>query len=250
VARQLPEDSDAAAAFRRRMLSAPGVTNVLRLAQNDDRVVVRIGDLDSDPFTLNTPAGIVDLRSGDVREQSPEDLVTKITGCAVSFADCSQFRAFLGETFGDDPDLIGYVQRLLGYSAIGTVTEHVLSLCFGVGANGKSVLLDVSVKVLATTKTATRSLHRRTFSCSAWAPTIRPSWPGLAARMVSCQDVNSDQRFDEAKIKQLTGGDVLAGRFMRRDFLSLSPSHHLWLCVNHKPIVRDGGLAFWRRSSR
>jgi putative DNA primase/helicase len=67
------------------------------------------------------------------------------------------------------------------------------------------------------------------------------------ARMVLCSEVNESDRFDEAKVKQLTGGDTLTARFMRQDHFTFRPTHQLWLMGNHKPEVRSGGRAFWRR---
>jgi putative DNA primase/helicase len=67
------------------------------------------------------------------------------------------------------------------------------------------------------------------------------------ARMVLCSEVNEDDRFDEAKVKQLTGGDTLTARFMQQDHFSFTPTHHLWLMGNHQPAVRAGGRSFWRR---
>lgn len=48
-------------------------------------------------------------------------------------------------------------------------------------------------------------------------------------------------------MKSLTGGDLIAGRFMRQDYFTFTPTHHLWVVGNHQPQVRDGGTAFWRR---
>src|SRR5664279_3991961 len=67
------------------------------------------------------------------------------------------------------------------------------------------------------------------------------------ARMVLCSEVNETDKFDEAKVKKLTGGDSLTARFMRQDHFTFTPSHHLWLLGNHKPTVTSGGRGFWRR---
>ena len=56
-----------------------------------------------------------------------------------------------------------------------------------------------------------------------------------------------DDRFDEAKVKLLTGGDRLTARFMRQDDFTFGPTHHLWLIGNHQPAVESGGHSFWRR---
>jgi putative DNA primase/helicase len=67
------------------------------------------------------------------------------------------------------------------------------------------------------------------------------------ARLVVCAEQTSGKRFDESKVKRLTGGDLLTGRFMRGDFFDFPPSHLLWVLSNHLPAVREGGPSFWRR---
>jgi putative DNA primase/helicase len=67
------------------------------------------------------------------------------------------------------------------------------------------------------------------------------------ARLVVCSEQTSGKRFDESKVKRLTGGDKLTGRFMRGDFFAFLPSHLVWVLSNHLPEVREGGPSFWRR---
>jgi putative DNA primase/helicase len=67
------------------------------------------------------------------------------------------------------------------------------------------------------------------------------------ARLVVCSEQTSGKRFDESKVKRLTGGDKLTGRFMRGDFFDFLPSHLVWVLSNHLPAVREGGPSFWRR---
>ena len=66
-------------------------------------------------------------------------------------------------------------------------------------------------------------------------------------RLVVTSEVNQEDRFDEAKVKLLTGGDHLRARFMRQDHFTFTPTHHLWLMGNHQPRVHSGGESFWRR---
>jgi putative DNA primase/helicase len=70
------------------------------------------------------------------------------------------------------------------------------------------------------------------------------------ARLVICSEQTSGKRFDESKVKRLTGGDMLTGRFMRGDFFDFPPSHLIVVLSNHLPAVREGGPAFWRRVRR
>jgi putative DNA primase/helicase len=231
-------------------LSHGGVNNAIRLASSDARVVVRVADLDAGGYQLNTPSGIVDLRIGTTSTQTPADLVTKITAYPVATPGTPHPRwtAFLTETFGGDRELIGYVQRLLGLSLTGQVTEHVLPFCYGSGANGKSVLMNVVSSLLGVGHER-YAIHAPADFLMARLHTAHPTEIARlkGSRFVVCQEVNSDQRFDEARVKELTGGDKLTGRFMRQDFFDFEPTHHLWVAGNHRPEVRDGGPAFWRR---
>jgi putative DNA primase/helicase len=66
-------------------------------------------------------------------------------------------------------------------------------------------------------------------------------------RIIVCSELKPGDRFDEARVKLLTGGDKLKARRMRQDFFSFHPTHKLWLLGNHRPEVNTGGFAFWRR---
>ncbi|HKN42618.1 MAG TPA: hypothetical protein VJW23_01745 [Propionibacteriaceae bacterium] len=61
-----------------------------------------------------------------------------------------------------------------------------------------------------------------------------------ALRTTSARD-SDGKRFDEAKIKKMTGGDILAGRFMRQDYFNFYPSHLILVLSNFLPAVREGG---------
>jgi putative DNA primase/helicase len=67
------------------------------------------------------------------------------------------------------------------------------------------------------------------------------------ARLVVASELEDGQRFAEARIKQLTGGDRIAARFMGKDFFEFTPTHTIWLHANHQPKVTTGGPALWRR---
>ena len=59
--------------------SAKSVAAVERLARADRRIAATVDQWDSDPWLLNTPDGVIDLRSGRRREHRQSDYMTKIT---------------------------------------------------------------------------------------------------------------------------------------------------------------------------
>ncbi|WP_433415062.1 phage/plasmid primase, P4 family [Microtetraspora malaysiensis] len=245
VARALPEGDKAAINHKKRALSALGVGAMLTQASTDTRTVVAFDDLDAHPWELNTPAGIVDLTTGQLQPSDAARLHTRITSCAPDqAADATLWWQFLNDTFGADEELIGYLRRLVGYSATGSVTRHILPFCVGSGGNGKGVFLEALTAVLGDYATTAPSGFLMTKS----HPQHETEIARLAGvRMVICSEVGDDDRFDEVKVKQLTGGDSLTARFMRQDHFTFTATHKLWLMGNHRPAVRAGGRAFWRR---
>jgi putative DNA primase/helicase len=67
------------------------------------------------------------------------------------------------------------------------------------------------------------------------------------ARLVVAHETQKGRRWDEAKIKNLTGGDKLTGRFMRGDFFDFRPTHKFMIAGNHKPSFRSVDEAIRRR---
>lgn len=245
IGRALPDQESADVRHKVHALSAQGTTNMLTQARSDPRVTVRHDQWDADPWALNTPGGVVDLRTGGVRPHDPAERHTRMTTVAPDpDADPRAWLTFLADTFGGRADLIGYVQRLAGYSITGAVADHVLPFCYGSGANGKTVLLEVLGAILGDYALTSPSgfLMARQF------PAHETEIARLfGARFVTCSEINEKDKFDEARVKLLTGGDTITARFMRQDHFSFRPSHHLWLMGNYQPSVTAGGPAFWRR---
>ncbi|MFJ2399808.1 phage/plasmid primase, P4 family [Streptomyces xanthochromogenes] len=225
-------------------LSRDRVNATVNLARTDRRVVASASLLDASPRDLNTPGGIVDLITGELTPPDPAELHTRSTVVAPDAAmPAPRWEAFLADTFGNDADMIGFVQRLAGYSASADTGIHVLPFLHGGGQNGKSVLMDVLRQLLgdyAATAPAGFLMAGKQEHSEEMA-----RLQGL--RLVVASEVNQSAKFDEAKMKELTGGDTITARYMRQSFFSFEPTHHLWLMGNHQPQVKAGGDSFWRR---
>lgn len=245
IARSLSDADKDAMRHRRYSLSAMGTTNMLTQAATDPRIAIRINDLDNRPFELNTPDGIVDLRTGQLMAHNPDNLHTRMTLVGPDFdADKGEWQKFLATTFAGHEDIVPYIQRLAGYSASGVVGEHLLPFAFGSGRNGKGVFLETIRETLGDYGLGTPNSFLMAHQYAQHETEIARL---SGARMVICSEVNIEDRFDEAKVKQLTGGDVLTARFMRKDHFTFKPTHKLWLMGNDQPAVSNGGPAFWER---
>jgi putative DNA primase/helicase len=233
---------------RRRALSTSGMNAMLTQAKSAPGMVLNAARLDADPYALCTPSGVVDLRTGAIHRADPDkDFHSRSTTAAPLAMPTPRWDRFLRDTFGADPEgaeMIDFLHLLLGYSLTGDVGGQVMPFLFGSGKNGKSVLLDVLMKLIGDYADAAPPgfLMARPYEGH---PTDLAELHGR--RVIVCSEVKPGDRFDEARVKLLTGGDRIKARRMRQDFFSFQPTHKLWLLGNHRPEVGSGGFAFWRR---
>jgi putative DNA primase/helicase len=67
------------------------------------------------------------------------------------------------------------------------------------------------------------------------------------ARLVVAQEVQRGRRWEESKLKTLTGGDMMSARFMRQDYFDFMPTFKLFIVGNHKPRLDIVDEAMRRR---
>ena len=69
----------------------------------------------------------------------------------------------------------------------------------------------------------------------------------VGKRFVTSSESSETRRLNEARVKALTGRDPITARFLHREFFTFQPVAKFWLATNHKPVVRDTSVGFWRR---
>jgi putative DNA primase/helicase len=229
----------------RRINSAYARTSVRQIVEADPRIAIRTESFDSDPDVLNTPGGIVDLKTGALRAHSPAALLSKQTKVAPDVAlPAPEWRRFLIETTAADVTMIRYLQRVAGYLLTGSVREQIFWVIWGPGGNGKSVFLGALAGIMGDYARAA-PMDTFTASNSDRHPTDLAMMIG--ARLVTANETQAGRRWDEARMKALTGGDMIAARFMRQDFFTYIPQFKLVFVGNHHPDIRDIDAAMRRR---
>jgi putative DNA primase/helicase len=219
------------------------ITDALYLVRSESGIPVSPSDLDCDPWLLNCENGTVDLRTGELREHRRADLITKLAPVEYDpQATAPAFMVFLERILPSEA-LRRFVQRVLGYAATGKVSEEILVILHGSGANGKSTLVNAVMEALGDYAQQTapdlllvkRGAH----------PTELADLFG--ARLVASVEVDEGRRLAESLVKQLTGRDPIKARRMREDFWQFEPTHTVFLATNHRPEVRGTDHAIWRR---
>ena len=222
--------------------SAQRIDAMVRLARA--KMTIRADRLDADPWLFNVSNGTLDLRTQELRPHSPADRLTKLAPVAYDpHATAPSWTGFL-ERILPSAEIREFVQRAIGYALTGDVGEQVLFFFHGSGANGKSTMLTALQAVLgdyAMPGAPDLLLAKHGESHPAEVADLQ------GARLVVCQEIESGRSLAEARVKQLTGGDVIKARFMRQDFFAFKPTHKIIIGANHKPRVRGQDHAIWRR---
>jgi len=226
-----------------KLAASSTVGGVERLTRSDRRHASTSAEWDADPWLINTAGGVMDLQTGRMRSHERSDRMTKIA-TATPRGVCPLWRAFLIDVTGGDADLAAYLQRVVGYCLTGITSEHALFFLYGTGANGKSVFVNVITTILgdyAANAPMDTFMETRTDR----HPTDLAGLRG--ARFVSSIETEQGRRWNESKVKAITGGDKVSARFMRQDFFEYVPQFKLVIAGNHKPSIRNVDEAMKRR---
>ena len=224
------------------LASAKTVAAVERLARSDRRLAATVDQWDADLWLLNTPKGVIDLRTGAMRPHRAEDYLTHMTAVAPG-GDCPLWHAFL-DRITEDKSLQQYLQRVCGYALTGLTYEHALFFLYGKGANGKTTFKKAVSGILADYHRAA-PIETFTASHTDRHPTELADLRG--ARLVTANETDEGRRWAESRINMLTGGDRVRARFMRQDLFEFTPQLKLMIDGNHKPSLRSVNEAARRR---
>lgn len=197
---------------------------------------------DPDTFLLGTPSGTVELRTGALRPARRDDRITQQTKVApAADAECPQWLRFLDQACGGDGEIVAFLQRLAGYALTGSTKEQKLFHLYGKGGNGKSVFTEVLLSLMGSyATTADSSIITQTYGEQ--HPTSIAALRGR--RLVVTSEVAPGKRWNEERVKNLTGGDRLVARFMRQDDFEFDSQLTLIVRGNHKPSFSgvDAGM--------
>lgn len=182
----------------------------LRRRARDNDLGVRATALDADPFDFAVRNGVLDLRTGELRDARPLDFITKTSPVVYDpEAKAPTFERYL-ETSLPDPEIREYLQKIIGYSLTNSTLEQAFFIHYGpTSSNGKSVLINMMEKILgdyfspASSKALLTSKNDK----------IGQDFIDLAGpRFLSLSETKQGAALDEAAVKSLTAGDWRADR--------------------------------------
>lgn len=225
--------------------SASKIDATLRIAGRLEAFSTTIAQWDANPFVAAAIGATLDLHAVVHRAVRRDDQITMQLGAAYEpDAPCPRWHQFLQEIFSGDAELIAYIQRAVGYCLTGDTREQKMFLCHGLGANGKSVFLDVLIALFgdygANASFETFDANRRSESSNDLAA-LR------GKRLVTVIETEDGRRLAESRVKSVTGQDLITCRFLYGEYFSYRPTYKIWLAMNHLPTIRGTDKGIWRR---
>jgi putative DNA primase/helicase len=222
----------------------PGRKRLIELAKAEPALAILSSQFDSDPWLFNVLNGTINLHTGQLQPRSAPDLITKLAPVKYDpAATRERWDSFLDEVI-PDADARAHFKRVVGYFLTGEVYEHKLFFCYGTGANGKSVVFEVLLAAFGDYGTLApvsllTSKQVEQHPCD--LNTLR------GRRVALFAETPQGQRWDESRVKALTGGDTITARGMRENFSTFAPTAKFAIAGNYRLRTNDLSEGFRRR---
>jgi putative DNA primase/helicase len=248
----------------RRLRSGSGATNCIIYAHRiEEPLAIKGDELDVNPWLIACKNGVLDLRTGRIRDGRPSDYLLKYVPHEWKGIDapCPAFEAFLESALDADPtatpeeratyrqELINFLRRVLGYGMTGLSLEHIFLVFNGQGRNGKGVLVETLRYVLGS---VAGPIPAEMLLDQGRAATPSGPTPHIMAlkglRIAFASETDEGRRFSPGQVKWYSGGDTLKGRDLNaKDYIDFEPTHLLILLTNNLPHAPGDDFAFWQR---
>jgi phage/plasmid-associated DNA primase len=235
--------------------SAGFVKSVETLLRDDPRLAVREEQFDANPYWLNTPGGVVNLRTGEMFEAQPEMLMRRITLCApaVMLRGCTdeQYAVFMPKFWGSLQGHInsreGYLEAVRAWGGnllFGHVLFQGIFVTVGEPGNGKSMIIQVFKNI---DYSYARMLSEAILSKNGDQGTKRfekSEWPGR--RWVFKDELQQGMHWDETSMCEIATGAKLFTDVKHGRGIEFTNNTKMVIVGNHCPHFvspEAGGLA-------
>jgi len=230
----------------KRFQSADGIRAVFRLCRGP--LSKEMSDFDRDVMALNTPAGLVDLRSGKSRATEPGDYVSRSTSAVMPDEYIEEkaphWEAFLEYLSHGDEEYKKFLQRYMGYSLTGNMGEKKLVFIYGAASNtGKSTFVNAILYAMgdyAASVDVDMFMSRNRSNTDDLA-----QLPGV--RLVTATEPSAGQKWDDKLIKSVTGGDPIIARRLYQSHFTFNPQFKILIAGNHQPELKNVDTALLKR---
>lgn len=223
-----------------------GMCNVTAVAvhmfQDDDFELL----LDSRPYLLGVQNGVIDLRTGELRDREPEDMIFTVLNVIYDpDADTSVFQRVVREAMADDEAMVAFLQKLLGYGITGEVSEAIFAIFTGEGRNSKGLITQTLRKLLG--KDLYKEMMTGVIVQRQVANLDAERGKLLGARIAVFNELEPGDKLKLSEVQLLSGCDGIPATPKFRNPMTIEPRHLCILTTNYMPELAEVKLAIIRR---
>jgi putative DNA primase/helicase len=203
-------------------------------------------DYDTHKYLVTVENGTLNLKTGKLDDFDPNLMLTKrIKAVYDPSAEGPRTGAFLSE-IQPDPEVLAYMQRLVGATVLGNADERVLPIVHGASGSGKSAFLEMLYHVLAD------------FAAVADPTTLMPqpdNYQGpseklhslMGTRFVKMSELPENASLNQALVKSITGSDTQKTRPLYGHPVEWDVEYVVWMATNNLPKITSTDGAIWKR---
>jgi putative DNA primase/helicase len=234
--------------FALKSQSKSSIDNAVNVAATLGPLRIPHEELDGDPMVLAVRNGVLDLAKRKLRGHGDIGYNTMVSGTEfLPGATCPEWERHVSVISAhadgtSDPDLAAYLQRWVGYSLTGLVSEQKFAFAFGAGSNGKNVSMETIMKIMGD-----YAMPGSAKILNGDAGEHETIIADLAGRRLVFIDEAPKGRVNDSRLKALTGTGRIRARKMRKDSFEFPARFKLWIAGNNKPRITDTSEGMWRR---
>jgi len=211
-------------------------------------------NLDSNPYLIGCKNCVIDIRNKEYRKGSHDDYIHKSTN--LDYMPIAHYEKVLPEIIQElenfmyqlfpETELREYMWEHLSSTLIGTNNNQTFNIYLGVGANGKSILVDLMGKVLGDYKGTVPStlITQKKTSIGGTSSEVHQL---IGKRYAVMQELSKGETINEGIMKEITGGDPIQCRALFKDSVTFIPQFKLVVCTNVLFDVKSNDDGTWRR---
>jgi P4 family phage/plasmid primase-like protien len=239
-----PEGRALEVSTRRRICQRKTAGAVRDTARNDRRISASPDGWDADVLLVGIPGGVFDVSSGKVIEAAREQYITRCTAVAPAAGDPTRWLGHLKRMMDGDEAMVNFLHLFAGYCATGDVSEQCFLFLYGMGQTGKGTYLLTLCELLGS--------YAAQSSASTFMSADREKHSSEIARLAGCRlvvidETDGTQRWNEERIKRMTGGGRITAARKYHDEEDIPVTWKLAFAGNHKPALRGVGKEMERR---
>jgi len=211
-------------------------------------------NLNENPYLLCFNNGVIDFETKTFRDTRPDDFISFCTKINyVPLKKCNkkiikEITTFMEQLF-PEKELLQYMWRHLASTLIGTTPNQTFNMYYGMGQNGKSLLVKLMEEVLGDYCQSPAPLSLITRERAGQGSATPELLQLKGKRYVALVEPTKKEELNEGAMKQLTSGlDRIQARglYSKRP-IEFKPQLKLILCCNILLKVNSNDHGTWRR---